>query len=632
MNKIYFTIDTSKCGFPILKTPQDNWNMSISTIVHNYVSYRFKLNRNIILSNKSFRTQLLRVLNTSWSFSNSKNSSHVLKALIISLIQNQGHDYSVHKIGYKTAVIDIITKGVYLSGSIPNGNYNYFFQIINTSHANFFNVKIHDPKYSLPDEQLKNAIQLNKSNFIDNIEQLKHNPISIISNKYEIDILYDQNEKEEKLILDNIEIYSKDHLKISIKEKLKGIEFNENFAPSKYNIYLDNGYVFNTWSGSLVQLDETNLLKLRNNELNSFSSDEKENLKDVGILTKISNEFDAVRLQNRNYIANDKKFSIVIAPTTKCNASCSYCFEKGINAVEMDDNTINNVVNYIEKASKGRKVHITWFGGEPLMGAEQIDKICTILDNRKIQYYSSMISNGYFVDKYIASAKKWKLGRIQITIDDLFGKYDLIKKMGGNSFEKVINNIHLLIDNDIKVSIRVNFDASDYQNSLKIIDYVKNEFGDNVNLYFHDIVGEDYKSANEIHPNPMIEISKKLMDAGYIKSLPDLKIKRTMTPCGIEKANYINVFPDGSATKCEHFIGKESEYSLGNLNDSLFCPKAYQKILYEGCKHCICYPICGGGCDSNHKIRKGYGCTRIKTGLIELLKLYINYLERKNQK
>ena len=374
----------------------------------------------------------------------------------------------------------------------------------------------------------------------------------------------------------------------------------------------------------MVKLDEHKFSQLKNNTLENFTTEEIEDLKYLGFITNIKDEFGAVKLQNQNYIKNDKKFSIVIAPTTKCNAQCSYCFEKGIKAVEMDDDTIIHLVDYIEKASKGRSVHITWFGGEPLMGAKQIDKICELLDSRNINYNSSMISNGYLIDKYIKNAKdKWELQRIQITLDDLFEKYDVIKRIGIHSFEKVISNIHLLIENEIKVSIRVNFDAANYTKSLKLIDYVKDEFGDKVSLYFHDIVGAEYKSANEMQPNPMIEISKKLMDAGYINGLPDLKIKRSMTPCGLEKTNFINVFPDGSATRCEHYIGKESEYSVGNLNSSSFNPKPYEKILYKGCKYCVCYPICGGGCESNHKIRNGYGCTRIKTGLIELLKLYI---------
>lgn len=632
MNKLYFSIDTPKCGYPNLKSPKDSWIMTISTVVHNYISYRFKLNANAFVSNKRIRKQLSYVIKNTM-FYGTKYCSYILKSLIVSLIQNQGHDFSAIyyvKNSY-TGIIDNQTGDMYLNGcGFTKMQYKYFFQILKTSHSNFFNIKIWDPDYSLSKKDIESAIELNKQNYRANIERLKENPISFKTQNYEVDISFDEKDKEETLITNDVEVYSKNHLKVTIRERIDCIKLVDKLKCSKYNVFLNDGYIFNTWSGSLILLEKEKVDELKKNCFDGFSTLEIDNLKKLGIITNIENEFEAVRIQNVNYIKNDKKFSIVIAPTTKCNANCSYCFEKGIKAIDLDDSIIEKIVNYIEEASNKRKVHITWFGGEPLMGSDGINKICDLLKKRKIDFSSSMISNGYLFDNFIAIAKSnWNLHRVQITLDDLYEHYDLIKRLGKNSFEKVITNIHLLLANNIEVSIRVNFNASNYNDSLKIIDFIKSEFGNRVHLYYHDIVGEEYKSPNEIKPNPMIEISKKLMDNGFASNLPDLKIKRSMTPCGLEKENFLNVFPDGNTTRCEHYIGKNSEYSSGNLNNIPFSPKVYKKQLYKMCKYCICFPICGGGCDSNHKIRKGYGCTRIKTGLVEILNAFI---ERKIQK
>lgn len=396
------------------------------------------------------------------------------------------------------------------------------------------------------------------------------------------------------------------------------------YVKSKYNVYLSNYFVFNTWSGALIQLEEDKYEKLKTNDFTDIDDDILNKLLLTKMITLPVDEFDRICNENKEFLKNNSKFSIVIAPTSKCNAKCAYCFEKGIKAIDMDDTTRDSIVKYIESQGKNKDVHITWFGGEPLIGAKYISMICDRLIDRNVNFVSSMITNGFLLDKHILDAKnKWNLRRVQITLDDTFEAYDSIKKIQKGAFQRVINNIHLCCDNGISVSIRVNFDSERYKEYLHIIDYVKNEFGNKVSLYFHDIIGENYLTPNQVSPNPMIEISEHLIKYGFIKNLPDLKIKRTMTPCGLEKENFINVFPDGSASRCEHFLGKDSEFSCGNINDSDFIPRKYVRNVYDECRNCICFPICGGGCSANHKIGYGYGCTIIKTGLRQILDIYV---------
>lgn len=402
------------------------------------------------------------------------------------------------------------------------------------------------------------------------------------------------------------------------------LEYNNSFLKSRYNVYLPRNYIFNTWSGALIQLDTNEYDNLLNDKYDILNIKLIDKLMLTKIITRSVDEFSCVCEENSRFLKNNNKFSIVIAPTSKCNARCEYCFEKGIKAIDMDDSTRGNLINFIENNGRGKDVHITWFGGEPLMGADIITLICNSLKERNIKFTSSMISNGFLFDKFIDEVKnKWNLTRVQVTLDEIKEKYDSIKKIGYGSFDKIVANIHLLLKAHINVTIRVNFDSKNYKDSLHLIEYVKNEFGNEVGLYFHDIIGEGYLSPNEIKPNPMIEISEKLIHYGFVKTLPDLKIKRTMTPCGLEKEDFINVFPDGGTTRCEHFIGQESEYSAGNINEPDFKPTNYIKKMYRNCSKCICFPICGGGCDSNHKIGDGYGCTRIKTGLNKILEIYI---------
>ena len=222
MNKIYFNIDASKCGYPLFNTPIVKYNMQLSTIVHNYLSYRLKLNNNVRLNGKGFRKQLINTIVNSRNFLGTRNCSYVLKALIVSMIQNQNHGFAAYHISgsKRTAIVDSLTNEVYLNGITPTGKYKYFFQILNSSHNNFFDIKILDPDYLIDDEEVKCIIKNNQFNYSSNLEALKNNPVSISTNEYDINICFDENEKEEKEFLENIEVYSKNHLKIVIKEKL----------------------------------------------------------------------------------------------------------------------------------------------------------------------------------------------------------------------------------------------------------------------------------------------------------------------------------------------------------------------------------------------------------------------------
>ena len=88
MNKIYFNIGASQCGYPLFNTTTAKYNMQLFTIVHNYLSYRLKLSNNIKFNGKVFQKQLINSIVNSRIFLGTRNFSYVLKTLIVSMIQN----------------------------------------------------------------------------------------------------------------------------------------------------------------------------------------------------------------------------------------------------------------------------------------------------------------------------------------------------------------------------------------------------------------------------------------------------------------------------------------------------------------------------------------------------------------
>ena len=102
-----------------------------------------------------------------------------------------------------------------------------------------------------------------------------------------------------------------------------------------------------------------------------------------------------------------------------------------------------------------------------------------------------MISNGYlFDDNLIKTAKEdWNLQNVQITLDgteEIYNKTkNYIYKNDENPFKRVINNIHKLAYNKISVSIRMNCDKHNFEDLIKLVHYLHEEFKGNdlVSMY-----------------------------------------------------------------------------------------------------------------------------------------------------
>ena len=108
-----------------------------------------------------------------------------------------------------------------------------------------------------------------------------------------------------------------------------------------------------------------------------------------------------------------------IFTTTDCNARCFYCYEMGRSRIPMSAETAHKAAAYIAAHCGGEKVHLHWFGGEPLFNKQVIDIICTDLAEKGIVYESMMISNGYLFDGATVeqAVSHWKLKSVQITLD-----------------------------------------------------------------------------------------------------------------------------------------------------------------------------------------------------------------------
>ncbi len=297
-----------------------------------------------------------------------------------------------------------------------------------------------------------------------------------------------------------------------------------------------------------------------------------------------------------------------ILPTTFCNAHCFYCYESGIRHVHMSQDTAEQLVQMIAGHYDGRQVTLYWFGGEPLVGMERIDQICTRLRELGIDFRSKMTSNAYLFDEDLVRKAKdlWNLQFIQITLDGTEDVYNRTKAYSGvwdNPYQRVLRNIRLLAEAEISVVIRLNLDRHNDENLMQLADELAAHFRGcrYLTVYVRELIsGEGFEPLHHAEGDAgylagqIIRIQEKLEQNGWRQYsedyLPSLKISICMAdnPCAVQCT------PDGILSKCEDQI---YGHTVGTLADGITDTEEVsywqQRRAFDGCGQCPLYPSCG---------------------------------------
>ncbi|GEC72110.1 cyclic pyranopterin monophosphate synthase subunit MoaA [Flavobacterium flevense] len=137
----------------------------------------------------------------------------------------------------------------------------------------------------------------------------------------------------------------------------------------------------------------------------------------------------------------------------KCNLRCTYCMPaEGIALTPKKELMTAEEVFAIAQAFVNNgvdKIRLT--GGEPLLRKdfpEIIEKLA------QLETEISITTNGILIDRHIEVLKQFKVKKINLSLDTLVSaKFNTITLR--NQFEKVIDNLHLLLNNDFKVKVNV---------------------------------------------------------------------------------------------------------------------------------------------------------------------------------
>ena len=297
-----------------------------------------------------------------------------------------------------------------------------------------------------------------------------------------------------------------------------------------------------------------------------------------------------------------------ILPTTACNARCYYCFEQGSKIVSMTEQTADELVDFIDShCGQEKKITIQWFGGEPTVGANRIDQICNGLVKKGINYTSTMISNAYLFDEEMVEKAKhlWNLKSVQITLDGTEERYNRTKayvNVQGSPYQRVLRNVGLLLDQEIRVRLRLNFDKINYLEFEEILDEIRKRFGNSRFLTFYaypvideysNLKGRISQGSKKWIADTTVQLNNKAREFGLYKKeelLPHLRY----IGCGADMDSAITITPEGLLVKCaEQF---STDQMIGDVKNGFIDNKVFRswRILsdYPECIRCSFFPRC----------------------------------------
>lgn len=186
-----------------------------------------------------------------------------------------------------------------------------------------------------------------------------------------------------------------------------------------------------------------------------------------------------------NSFRNDV-FELIILPTEQCNFRCTYCYEN-FEIRKMSKQTVNGIKNFLtKKAAIIQDLHISWFGGEPLLAIDIIEDISKYIlrlnsINPRFFYKASITTNGYLLTKKNLD-KLFKIGvksfQISLDGDSITHNQTRIRYDGYNTFERIWSNLLEIkkTNFDLEILLRIHILQGNIDGVKNLIKNLNKEF------------------------------------------------------------------------------------------------------------------------------------------------------------
>jgi len=312
---------------------------------------------------------------------------------------------------------------------------------------------------------------------------------------------------------------------------------------------------------------------------------------------------------------------LILMPSEDCNFRCTYCYEdfkRGTMLPEVREGLKNLVRQRIKKLNR---LHISWFGGEPLYGFEAIEDLAPffveIAKEHEVFYSSQMTTNGYLLTPEVfEKLLAWRVTSYQITMDGLaeHHNHSRIARDGSPTFERIFENLKAMAqrDDSFHVTLRVNIDRSNSAGLPEFLDMLAAEFSDDPRFVLHFKTVGKWGGSNDANLDVCTSdesayireamTAQALQNGLRVESFKDIARVGSQV-CYAARPYNLLVGATGKIMKCTIVLDKEDYNIVGRvLPDGMLQIDADRMSLWTEpafesdtqCQKCVVLPTCSG--------------------------------------
>lgn len=385
--------------------------------------------------------------------------------------------------------------------------------------------------------------------------------------------------------------------------------------PSKYNIclpYDDRFVVFNGVTKRFFLVSSQNkkaflqILSTPDEYKEQYAPFLQRMAKEGFIIEDSVDEQEVVKQQYEKLNQSDE-YRLMILPTYACNVRCWYCTQnhKNVRLSEGDVERIKKHIVYYLTTNKLKGLHLSWFGGEPIIDFRHIREIARFSKEycreNHLKYRNSITTNGILLNKEILKdMADLEFCFFQITIDGTKEEHDKTKIIKKNSaYEVVLNNICLIkeIIPHAQIQLRYNYTKENLLPEKIIQDLnliLPPEVRKSINI---SIIKVWQQNENEIDINDIKRLVDLANSYGYHP-----QVGGGFRPCYVDGTHFNCIFPNGRVDKCDN---KDIENCRGHINECgkiiwdvspTFIKNSIFSNFENECTKCCYLPLCYGPC------------------------------------
>ncbi len=356
---------------------------------------------------------------------------------------------------------------------------------------------------------------------------------------------------------------------------------------------------------------------------------------DADELETVKRKYDGLRMRNHYFL--------MILPTYQCNLDCWYCTQEH-EALFMSENVKDRVIRLIKNKLNDvniKDLHISWFGGEPLMAYDRVYEISKFAkkyaDDLGKQFSASITTNGTLLTpNRIESLRDVGIVNYQITIDGDRTIHNSVKNMGSiSAYDRTLVNINQIAKHT-HVNLRFNYCSGNLFPSR----IIKSLLGVLNKSVLSNITFSIFKVWQETETRELSKGANQLftsaIEAGMDCTLSSIGL------CYAERFHYDCVFPNGKVGRCDNYPPSVMPGIIDEKGTIQWPESAqffYASHLFDGhqkqCEECRFLPICWGPCVAKREtMLKEYGhiYCNYSSPSADMERLIINTCKSRTQK